>query len=89
MKQTIQTYLLVFALISATASGIVWIGDYVKDEISPVQAQTTENTNKINTVELKIVEANTKLDFLVEEKGAKYDSERGIIIKKWTIQEQI
>jgi len=82
MKQTIQTYLLVFALISAIAAGIVWIVGYVKDEISPVQAQTTENTNQIIDVRLEVREANTKLNFLVEEKGAKYDSERGIIIKK-------
>lgn len=82
MNKTIQTYLLVFALISAIAGSIIWIVTYVGDEISPVQAQGMENTKEISGVKLIMVEANTKLNFLIEERGAKYDSEKGIIIKK-------
>ena len=82
MKQTIQIYLLVFALISAITGGIVWIITYVNNEISPVQAQTTENTKQVYDVRFEVGKANTKLDFLLEERGARYDENKGVIIKK-------
>ena len=81
MKKNIQTYLSIFALIGIGISCVIWIYSTIDLKIEPVEAKADKNTEEISDVKVEVGKANTKLDFLLEERGAKYDEEKGVIIK--------